>query len=147
MNKIIILMTVLVLTISFSHTQQMEDGQYRISGHQVYIGNDRHTGDSEIYLTRWVRNTPHSVLVGNMRNGILDITLPIMTGDRQEVSLSERYAAILLANIERRDYVNFRFQQSTRTWVFFSDNTGQVDTLENFIAAGYRWYGTQDALF
>jgi len=143
MNKIIILMTVLVLTISFSHTQQLEDGQYRISGHQV----EGHTGNTEVYLTRWVRNTPHSVLVGNIRNGILDVTLPIMAGDREEVSIGERYAAILLANIERKDYVYFRFLRSTRTWEFFSYNTGQVDTLENFIAAGYRWYATQDGLF
>jgi hypothetical protein len=151
LNKKFFLVFVLVLTVTLIYAQQKANGEFQILGQQVYENNgDKATWGADVGF----RGT--SISLGSIKKGILNITLPAITETEGEDKVYFGMvigfavgpgASLSLANIEKKDYIHFKFQQSTKRWVFISRNTGKEDALENFIKAGYKWYAGQEPPF
>jgi hypothetical protein len=150
MNKKLFSVTVLVVIAACVFAQQKNNGEFRISGQQVY------NYDGKVFFDASVALGGTGIRLGNIKKGMLNITLPATaeTGGEDKVyswiSISfpdEPGAGLNLLSIKEKDVVHLKFKKAEKKWVFISVKTGKEDSLENFYKAGYIWYAGQELPF
>jgi hypothetical protein len=159
-NKMVFWVLVLVSMISCVPAQQKENGEYQVSGQQVYTHTiDFSSGKAIVNLVKdtWNQDVGlEGVVIGSIKTGILNLTLPplfVSEFDEEKVynTLRLHQAFLALVNIDIKSIVRFKFtidwSSGKKRWIFIDSKTERENTLENLYRLGYKWFGGQELPF